>query len=337
MSAFIPPPTMQAWASRSSGIPREVLSLDNAFPVPLPPAGSNILVRISHASLNPGSLVFMSLFPSFLRGTSIPELDFSGQVQLAGPAVPTFLASGTPIFGSVSFDALIRGGGTLAEYVIVPAELVAVKPTRMSYAEAAGLNSMGQTALKMMRKAEIKAGDRVLVNGASGGTGTMVVQIAIALGAEVVGICSGSNAEMVKDLGAVEVVDYREHQPLGAYLGSEYSNRPFDAVLDTMGVQALFESSPKFLKPDGSFINIGAYEGGPLFTAWCWLKNICLPITLGGIPRRYIMFSTIPNGEDTKQLAKLVEDDKLNVVIDSVYKMEDVLDVRLRPNDEPQG
>ncbi|MCJ1320391.1 zinc ion binding [Xylographa vitiligo] len=180
--------------------------------------------------------------------------------------------------------------------------------------------------MKMMRKAKIKAGDRVLVNGASGGTGTMAVQTAIAPGAEVVGICSGPNAEMVKDLGAVEVIDYRQYPRLEAYLGSEYSRRPFDAVFDTMGVQSLFEQSPKFLKHNGLFINIGAYDGGAWFTLWCWLKNVFLPTILGGIPRRYIMFSTIPDGEAAKQLAKLVEDDKLKVVIDSMYKMEDVLD-----------
>ncbi|MCJ1435267.1 hypothetical protein MMC27_004639 [Xylographa pallens] len=326
MSTLTPPPTMRAWTFSKRGNPRGVLTLDTAFPVPPPPSGSNILVRISHASLNPGSLVTMSLFPSFLRGTSIPEMDFSGQVLLAGPAVPSMLAPETPIFGSVSFAAFMRGRGTLAEYAIVPAEFVAVKPTLMSYAEAAGLNSTGQTAMKMMMKAKVKAGDRILINGASGGTGTLAVQTAIALGAEVVGICSGPNAEMVKGLGAFEVVDYRQYQSLEAYLESEYSRRPFDAVLDTMGVQALFEQSPKFLKHEGLFINIGAYEGGLWFTFWCWFKNVILPTILGGIPRRYIMFSTIPEGVVAKLLAKLVEADKLKVVIDSMYNMEDVLD-----------
>ena len=162
----------------------------------------------------------MSLIPSFLRVTSIPEMDFSGEVQLAGPAVPNTLASGTPIFGSVSLAAHLQGDGTLAEFIIVPSEHVAVKPTPISYAEAAGLNSSGQTAMKMMRKAKIKAGDRVLVNGASGGTGTMAVQTAIALGAEVVGICSGPNAEMVKDLGAVEVPKQRIDQFLQILIAS---------------------------------------------------------------------------------------------------------------------
>ncbi|MCJ1381668.1 hypothetical protein MMC17_004779 [Xylographa soralifera] len=317
---------MRAWTFSSRGNPRKVLSLATTFPVPPPPSGSNILVRVSHTALNPGSYVAMWLIPSFLRGTSIPELDFSGQVQLAGPAVPSSLAAGTPIFGSVSFAAFVRGKGTLAEYVIVPAELVTVKPTSLSYAEAAGLNSSGQTAIMMMRKAEIKAGDRVLINGASGGTGTLAVQIATALGAEVVGICSGPNAGMVKGLGAIEVVDYRQYQSLEGHLESEYSRQPFDAVLDTIGVQALYEQSPKFLKHDGLFINTGAYEGGVWFTAWCWLKNIFLPTILGGISRRYIMFSTIPKGEVPLQLAKLVEDKKLKVVIDSTYKMEDFLD-----------
>ncbi|MCJ1421509.1 hypothetical protein MMC32_007873, partial [Xylographa parallela] len=127
-----------------------------------------------------------------------------GKSRLAGPAVPSSLEPETPIFGSISFAAFIRGQGTLAEYAIVPAELVAVKPTWMSHAEAAGLDSMGQTAMKMIKKAKVKASDRVLINGASGGTGTLAVQIAIALGAEVVGIRSGPNAEIVKGFGAIE-------------------------------------------------------------------------------------------------------------------------------------
>ena len=196
---------MRAWTFTARGTPRNVLSLNLAYPVPPPPAGSNLLVRVSHVALNPGSHFLMNLIPSIIGRTAIPELDFSGHVQLAGPAAPSHFAPGTAIFGSVSAPALVAGGGTLAEYVIVPADLVAVKPANVGFAEAAGSSSVGQTALNMIKKAGVKAGDRVLVNGASGGVGTMVVQAAKVSGLEVVATCSDANAEMVKGLGADRV------------------------------------------------------------------------------------------------------------------------------------
>jgi NADPH:quinone reductase-like Zn-dependent oxidoreductase len=214
MSAL--PPTMRAWTYNSRGTPRSVLTLDNAFPTPPPPAGSDLLIRISHASVNPGTLVVLPLGVTLLlrRGSvpaCIPELDFAGTVSLAGPAAPEKFKEGTRVFGSItpqSWEYLRRGAGTLAEFVLVQADAVAMMPDGLGMEEAGGLSGSGQTALKMCKVAGIKplTRPRVLVNGGSGGVGTMVCQLARAMGASaVVATCSGGNVEMVEGLGVDEV------------------------------------------------------------------------------------------------------------------------------------
>jgi NADPH:quinone reductase-like Zn-dependent oxidoreductase len=125
------------------------------------------------------------------------------------------------------------------------------------------------------------------------------------------------------------VVDYRAVEPLPNYLATTYSERPFDVILDTVGIQALYEQSPAYLKPNGVYINVGAFEG-VLWTLWCWAKNTLWPSFLGGTPRRYAMFSTVPNGQTAERLAEMVKEGKLRVVVDSVFKMEDVLEVSPR-------
>lgn len=205
------PKCMRAWSFSSQGLPRDVLYLDHSYPVPAPPAKSDLLIRVSYVGLNPGCYITMMTIPPFvrrlLRGPERPlaEGEFSGVVQLAGPAAPKDFTPGTQVFGCLPMMRLLSGEGTLAEYIVIPSELVAIVPSSLSMVHAAGLSGAGQTALNMFSTVLVKAGDRVLVNGGSGGVGTMVVQFAKAQGAYVVAICSGTNKELVKGLGADEV------------------------------------------------------------------------------------------------------------------------------------
>lgn len=200
------PPTMRAWIATRLGEPRRAMTLQPAWPTPPPPTGTNLLVRISYAALNPADVGFLSFLTPLLpfRRTPVPGLDFSGVVVLAGPEAA--LAAGARVCGALAVGMVATGHGTLAEYVVVPEGLVAAVPAGMGLGEAAGLGIVGQTAVIAHREApELKKGSRVLVNGASGGLGAMVVQIAKGRGAWVVGVCSGGNAEMVRGLGADEV------------------------------------------------------------------------------------------------------------------------------------
>jgi NADPH:quinone reductase-like Zn-dependent oxidoreductase len=154
----------------------------------------------------------MQLCPSVIRAKpAIPELDFSGIVVDVGPDVPALreLRAGVPVFGSVLVGQHVSSGiGALAEYIVLPATSVVRKPENVSFEKASGFGVSGCTALVLMDNAKIQKGNKVLVNGASGGIGSIVVQFAKeAVGEEgiVVAICSGGNVEMVKELGADEV------------------------------------------------------------------------------------------------------------------------------------
>jgi NADPH:quinone reductase-like Zn-dependent oxidoreductase len=128
------------------------------------------------------------------------------------------------------------------------------------------------------------------------------------------------------DADSMQVIDYRVQAPLHSYLSKTYGSEPFDAILDTIGTQLLFDESPAYLKPNGKFINVGAMEG--LVTGiWSMAKNTLWPRLLGGTPRSYTFQQTNPVQETMQYLIKLVEEEKLIVVIDKVFQMEDALQV----------
>lgn len=205
------PKTMRAWTFSSRGLPRDVLTLESSYPVPKNPENDDLLIQVTHVSLNPGSYITMNTIPPLVRRvlsgstTAIAEGEFSGVVHLAGPSAPAIFKPGTRVFGCQPMMKLIAGAGTLAEYFVVSASSVAVTPRGMDLAEASGLSGTGQTAINMFLEIKVKPGDRILVNGGSGGVGTMVVQMAKAKGAYVVATCSGSSTHLVKNLGADEV------------------------------------------------------------------------------------------------------------------------------------
>ena len=204
--------TMRAWTHSRAGPPFKVLSLTPDIKKPTIKSSTDVLVRISHAAFNPGGSIMMQLCPALFRSMpAIPELDFSGTIVAAGSAVPESrnLVAGTTVFGSVLVGPHLRAGaGALAEYVVVAAESVVRKPGNVSFEEAAGLSVAGSTALLLAEKAGLKRGDSVLINGASGGIGTMVVQMAreaVGQSGRVVAVCSGRNVELAEKLGADEV------------------------------------------------------------------------------------------------------------------------------------
>jgi NADPH:quinone reductase-like Zn-dependent oxidoreductase len=197
---------MRAWTFSRRGDPSDILKLSTTLPAPAPPTGSNLLIRISHVGLSSAGINLMHDVLSALRRGAIPEIDFSGRVANAGPSGPSSFTIGTPVFGKIPPSAsILSGAGSMAEYVLVPAENVAVKPAKVRFVEAAGLGGLGQTALKMLEKADVKRGDWVLIHGGSGGVGTVAIQAAKAAGARVVATCSGGNADMVRVAGADEV------------------------------------------------------------------------------------------------------------------------------------
>lgn len=205
------PKTMRAWTVAKNGGPSDALLLKTDAPVPSPVKSGNVLLKVTHAALNPADLNFMSTLPNWLpfRRNPTVGLDFAGEVVQLGPSV-TGLSVGSQVAGALNVMSVAVGRGSLAEYVEVPASKVALVPEGLTLRDAAGaLGIAGQTAWVILKEAGIEKGDRVLVNGASGGVGSVLVQVAKAKGAVVYGVCSGGNAEFVKGLGADEVCENR--------------------------------------------------------------------------------------------------------------------------------
>ena len=202
---------MKAFALRAYGSSEQLQLTELATPVP---ADDEVLVRVRATSVNPYDWHGMRGEPRAARllvndmgllhpKVSILGCDMAGQVEAAGRNVTEF-RPGDEVF------ALLTQGGGFAEYVSVPAGLLARKPRSASCEEAAAVPMAGVTALLALRdEGRVEPGQRVLVNGASGGVGTFAVQIARALGATVTAACSARNAELVRSIGADEVIDYQ--------------------------------------------------------------------------------------------------------------------------------
>jgi NADPH:quinone reductase-like Zn-dependent oxidoreductase len=322
------PKIMKAWKYSANGTPRKALSLDPAYAIE-EPKGAELLVKISYCALNPAGAVTMATIPSIMRKCpSVPEIDFSGTVTAVGPKAPLQFPVGTDICGSFTVAWNRKGFGSLAEYAIISEQTAGFSrvPEGVSMEEAAGMTCTGQTAVLMCERAGIKGGERVLVNGGSGGVGTMVIQVAKAMGAkEVVATCSEKNASLVRELGADDVIDYKAHDSLTKYLTEKYGAEPFDIILDTVGNQELYTKSPGYLKADGALVNVGINEG--VKTMLLWGKNAMLPTALGGVPRKYVMFTTVLDMRMSGIVADLAEAKKLKTIVAQTFKMEDALEV----------
>ena len=200
------PKQMKAWVVTKNGPPSDALTLRTDYPTPAPPKGSNIMVKVSYAALNPADVHFMLHLSNWIpfRHNPHPGLDFVGTVVQAGPSAE--LEVGAEVGGAVNVSSVAFGKGSLAEYIVIPSDIVARRPKSLEMRQAAGaLGVAGQTTALVLGEANVKAGDKVLVNGASGGVGSVLVQIVKGLGATVYGVCSEANADMVKRLGADHV------------------------------------------------------------------------------------------------------------------------------------
>ncbi|CAK7236659.1 hypothetical protein SCUCBS95973_009683 [Sporothrix curviconia] len=326
------PPTMQACVRTHRGPASSSLKLVANVLTPSDPTGttsSDVLIRVSHVALQFNSEIFLKAVPSFPIISSndwIPELELSGEVVGAGSGAPPEVRDiGTHVVAFQSILAMALGNGVLAEYVRMPGSQVAPLQPSVDLAQASGVIGAGCTALKLLRKSGIQPSQRVLINGASGSVGSVLVQLCKLRDVYVVGIASGGNEAMVRGFGADEFVDYKAHPgSLSKFLKDQYGNTPFDFVMDCVGTQDLFVGSPGYLKADGALLNIGAVDGF-VASVWNLLSNMLLPAWLGGVPRRYIFFSSPPLRDDAVYLAQLLGEGKLTVPVDSVFDMKNLL------------
>jgi NADPH:quinone reductase-like Zn-dependent oxidoreductase len=306
------PPVMQAIIQDGYGVPERVL---RPAEIAVPPIGAgDVLVRVRATSVNTPDWATVAGAPYIMRpgiGLRRPRRpvrgsDIAGVVQAVGEHV-TDLAPGDEVFGST------RGRvGAFAQYAAAPATQLVKKPAVLSFIDAAASVMCGLTALVAMRDvARVRAGTTVLINGASGGVGTMAVQIAKTLGAEVTAVCGTGNTELVRILGADRLIDYTKED-------FTKGGRRFDVILDNV-----LNHPPKAvmgaLAPGGTFIPNSLGNTGGLFAG---LPRMARAVLLGLGSANVKTVTPAMNRENLAALLRLLESGEVRVVIAQTYPLD---------------
>jgi NADPH:quinone reductase-like Zn-dependent oxidoreductase len=266
---------------------------------------NEVLVRVHAASLNAGDVFALRGSPWLIRlsvGLRRPKdyilgWDMAGRVEAVGSQVTRF-KPGDEVFASCS--------GSLAEYVHVAEDKLAPKPANLTFAQAAAVPTAAVSALMGLRDAgKLQPGQKVLINGASGGVGTFAVQIAVAFGAEVTGVCSTRNVDLVRSIGADHVVDYTRED-------FTRNGQRYDLILDNVASRS-FSDLRRTLTPQGKIIPNSGHAGmGYVFKAYA----------LSLVRRQHgSMYLAVPNSRNLATLKDLIEAGKVTPVIDRTYPL----------------
>jgi NADPH:quinone reductase-like Zn-dependent oxidoreductase len=276
------------------------------------PKDNEVLIRIYATTVTSGDVVDRSgtvspwawlptrIFLGFRKPRrTIPGADLAGEIESVGKDAKLF-KKGDQVFGTTGW-----GSGAYAEYKCLPEEgELAIKPVNMTYEEAAAVPYAGLTALYFLRKGNIQSGQKVLINGASGSVGTYAVQLAKYFGAEVTGVCSTTNLEMVKSLGADKVIDYTQED-------FTQSSETYDVIFDTVGKTSISHCKSS-LKQRG--IYLATFYGLAIILQMLWTSLVGSKKVIAGIAS--------PKTEDLNFLKELMEAGKLMSVIDRRYPLE---------------
>jgi len=303
---------MKAIVCTKYGLP-DVLKIEEV-PKPIP-GDDEVLVEVHAASVNYSTTAFVTgkPFAARLMGGGIlkpkhriPGAEVAGRVEAVGRNVKQF-QPGDEVFGDLS----ACGRGAFAEYVSVPEKALALKPAGITFEEAAAVPEAAVVALQGLRdKGQIQPGQKVLINGASGGIGTFAVQIAKSFGAEVTGVCSTRNLDMVRSIGADQVIDYTQED-------FTKSGQRYDLILATAGYRSIFDYQ-RALSPRGTYV----CTGGSM--AQIFQALLLGPfISMTGSRKMGGMMLNI-NQEDLVFMKELLEAGKVVPVIDRRYPLSEV-------------
>jgi NADPH:quinone reductase-like Zn-dependent oxidoreductase len=282
------------------------------------PTDDQVLIKVHAAAVNPydwhfirGTPYVMRMMMGGLRKPKDPRIgvDYAGTIEAVGKNVTQFKA-GDEVFGNRT--------GAFAEYVCARADrTIALKPANMSFEQTAGVPVAGLTALQGLRDhGKVQPSQKVLINGASGGVGTFALQIAKALGAEVTGVCSTRNVDLVRSLGADHVVDYTKED-------FTKSDQRYDVILDNVGTQPL-SGFRRVLKSNGICVIIGG--GGPNDGKWVgpMARPIKAKLMSPFISQKIGMMMAQGNKDDLNVLADLMQSGKVTPVIDRTYPLSEI-------------
>lgn len=301
---------MKAIVYTNYGSP-DVLGLEDVEkPVP---GDQEVLIKVQAASVNPADWHTMRGAPFLARlanGLFKPQnprlgADVAGRVETVGKNVTQFQA-GDEVFGCLALNAM----SSFAEYVTVNADRLALKPAGLTFEQAAAVPLAALTALQGLRdQGKIQQGQKVLVNGASGGVGTFAVQIAKSFGAQVTGVCGTRNLEMVRAIGADQVVDYTQED-------FTQNGQVYDLILDTVGNLSIADSM-RALSPNGICVVVG-------FTSMPHALQLMIMgprVSKRGSKKIGLMSVAPENQKDLLTLKDLLETGKIVPAIDKYYPL----------------
>ena len=275
------------------------------------PKNDEVLIKVRAASVNPldwrlmrGEPRMLRIVPRLLKmPIGRPGVDVAGEVEAVGSKVTQF-KPGDRIFGGAR--------GAFAEYTTTREKSIVTKPDSVTFEQAASIYVAGLTAVQGLRDhGKIQPGSNVLINGAAGGVGTFAVQIAKALGAHVTGVCSTRNLDMVRSIGADEVIDYTQSDFAG-------SDKRYDLILDCVGNHS-FSECKRVLTPKGRFIGIGAPHEFSLL-------SLLVPAIRDVLFSRFssqkaVMFMAKASQADLTFIGELIATGRLKPVIDHTYPL----------------
>jgi NADPH:quinone reductase-like Zn-dependent oxidoreductase len=279
------------------------------------PKENEVLIKIYAVAVNAGDWHLLRAEPFLVRLQSglfkpkhtILGADIAGRVEAVGKDVKRFKV-GDDVFGDISGS----GRGGFAEYVCAPEETLALKPANISFEEAAAAPVAAVTALQGLRKGGIKAGQKVAINGASGGVGTFALQIAKALGAEVTAVCSTRNVELARSLGADHVIDYTQED-------FTKSGKQYDLILATNGYHPLADYQ-RALSPTGRYVRTGGTN------AQMTEVMIFGPLKSRNGKQQMGNLLAKPNQKDLEYVAELLAAGKVKPVIAKQYSLAETAD-----------
>jgi NADPH:quinone reductase-like Zn-dependent oxidoreductase len=279
------------------------------------PGDDEVLIRVRAAAANPldyhllGGAYLMRLLTGLRRPRlTRPGADVAGEVEAVGPKVTRF-RPGDAVFGGVR--------RAFAEYVSAPENHLALKPANLTFEQAAAIPVAGLTALQGLRdKGRLRTGQKVLINGAAGGVGTFAVQIARSFGADVTGVCSTRNVELVRSIGADQVVDYTRDD-------FTRSAERYDLMLDCVGNRPL-SACRRVMTPRGAFVGVGVRPGG----RWAGpLPRLLTTLVSSWFASQKVVFLMARvNAEDLEALKQLIETNQVTPVVDRRYSLSEVPD-----------